>query len=130
VDWRIDFDADSHDVTVTTGGTADAAGFRAMNHQLVEEDRWRPGMTVLVDHSSLDASPLTGSDVEEIARDVVELDDRLGPAVCAIVMTDEYLGGLTDVAIRYAAPSRLCARGFNSRDRAVEWLALRRLPVL
>jgi hypothetical protein len=128
VDWKIDFDADSHDVTVTTGGAADCAGFRSMNLELVEDDRWRPGMTVLLDHSSLDASALTGSDVEEISRAVVELDERLGPAVCAIVTTDEYLGGLTDVSIRYAAPSRLCARAFDSRDRAVEWLARRRLP--
>jgi hypothetical protein len=90
--------------------------------ELASDPRWRPGTAVLVDHSALDASALTGRDVEEIAAFIVDLDDRYGPAAVALVTPDAYTEGLLDVVIRYIARARMRARTFPSRDHAAEWL--------
>jgi hypothetical protein len=120
--WQIEFGGDPQDVTITTGGTATREGFFGFNGELVADPRWRPGMAVLLDHSALDMTRLTCTDVEEIAGFVVELDDRLGPALAAIIAPDSYTGGVTDVSIQFVASSRLRACTFPSHERAVEWL--------
>jgi hypothetical protein len=122
VTWTIEFGDAPQYVTVTTYGVACRQSFCAMVAELVSDPRWRPGMAVLVDHSALDASGLTGCDVEGIAGFMVDLDDRYGPAPFAVVTPDAYTEGVLDVTIRYLARSRLRARTFPSRDRAVEWL--------
>jgi hypothetical protein len=124
--WRIEFGGNPQDVTITTDGIASCHGFSAMSLELVEDPRWRLGMAVLIDHSSLDMSALTGSDVEEIAAIFVELDDRLGPSIWAVVAPDAYSEGLTHVGVRQLEPSRMLARTFPSRDRAAAWLSEQR----
>jgi hypothetical protein len=121
--WTIEFGGDPQDVTVTTDGVASRPAFCAMVADLASDPRWRPGMAVLVDHSAMDASALTGCDIEEIAACLVDLDGRYGPASLAIVTPDAYTEGIVDVVIRYSAPSQFRARIFPSRHRAVEWLA-------
>jgi hypothetical protein len=122
VTWTFEFGGGPQYVTVTTEGVASTQAFCAMVAELASDPRWRPGMAVLVDHSALDASALTGRDVEQIAGFMVDLDDRYGSAALAIVTPDAYTEGLLDVTMRYIARSRLRARTFPSRDRAVEWL--------
>jgi hypothetical protein len=51
--WRIEFGGNPQDVTITTDGIASCHRFSAMSLELVEDPRWRLGMTVLIDHSSL-----------------------------------------------------------------------------
>jgi hypothetical protein len=124
--WRIEFGGKPQDVTITTDGIASCHRFSAMGLELVADPRWRLGMAVLIDHSSLDMSALTGSDVAEIAAIFAELDDRLGPSIWAIVAPDAYSEGLTHVGVRHLERSRMLARTFLSRDRAAAWLTEQR----
>ena len=76
-------------------------GFFVLSSDVTELAR-ELGMAVLLDHSELDASCLTGRDIEEIAAFLVELDDRVGPCVCAIVARDAYTDGLAEDQRHYA----------------------------
>ncbi|MGZ4317130.1 MAG: hypothetical protein ACXVRS_15065 [Gaiellaceae bacterium] len=93
-----------------------------MNIELVSDPRWRPGMAVLVDHTALDSSLLTGTDIDAISESVVGLEHRFGPAPCAIVAPDPFMRGITEVSARYVAPSQPLFCALPSHDQAIEWL--------
>ena len=124
VDFRIEFGADPPaDVTVTTSGSADAPTFAMMNGALVGDERFVPGMSVLVDHSALDTSGLSSDDVRDIARAVEGLGDRLGRATIAIVAPTLLVWGHTRQSIMFAEETLARARVFRSKDDALGWLA-------
>jgi hypothetical protein len=118
----LDFGGEDADVTVTTSGMADAAGFAAMNDELVAHPRFRPGMSILVDHSALDVTLLRAGDVQVIARAVTEMASSIGPGAIAIVAPTKVGFGVARMSEGLAAPAELRTRTFRSRAHAIEWL--------
>jgi hypothetical protein len=127
VNWAIEFGGDPQDVTVRTAGKASRNGFFGFNLELVADARWRPGMLVLLDHSALDTSGLSGRDVDEIAAFVLRLSGEFGSSSCAVVTPDPYARGLADVSISYVSASPLAVGTFATRAEALEWLTERKL---
>jgi hypothetical protein len=122
--WTIEFvDGGPYDVVITTSGRASREGFFGFNLELVSDVRWRPGMSVLLDHSDLDTTSLTSADVEAVVELVVGLQERLGPVVCAIVAADPYSLGVAQVSVSHAEPVGSRIRTFPARAAALEWLA-------
>jgi hypothetical protein len=126
VDHRIEFGGEPQDVTVTTSGEADRAGFAAFNNALVTHPAFRPGMAVLIDHSDLDASLLTGADILAIADHLKRLEHRLGDGPMALVAPDAFAFGLARVSVRQAQFERLEPQTFASREEALDWLRARK----
>ena len=127
MDFRVEFGADPPaDVTVTTSGSADAPTFAVINGVLVGDERFVPGMSVLVDHSALDASRLSSDDVEQIARTFEGLGDRLGRASIAIVAPTLVVWGKTRQSITLVEETLARARVFRSKNDALGWLASNR----
>lgn len=122
MNWTIEYGDGPAEEAVRTSGVASRKGFIRLNHELVANPRWRPGMTVLVDHTALDTSLLTGADVDAISDAVIELDDRFGPAAIAVVAADPFMRGLSEVSARYVAPSQPVFGSFSSHDQALQWL--------
>jgi hypothetical protein len=122
MEFRIDFGGEPQDVTVTTAGRADLEGFERFNEALVSDPRYRPGMTILVDHSQLDASTLSPPEVEAVGDIVARVADRLGPSLVAIVSGDRVTFGQAGISVAYAPPERIRVRVFYTLDEAVEWL--------
>jgi hypothetical protein len=122
VRWTVEFEAEPHDVTVTTSEAATRQGFFEMLDELTCHPRWRPGMSVLLDHSALDAIPLDGLDIEAIAVRLNSLGSRFGNMLVAIVAPDAYTAGLAAVAIRFASPVEFSAQIFASHEEALAWL--------
>ena len=56
------------DVVVTTSGKATAAEMAAGRRRILDDPRFRPGMTLLVDHSLLDNADITRADVQRAAE--------------------------------------------------------------
>jgi hypothetical protein len=54
MDFTIEFGGRPQDMTITTSGTADVAGFSRMNSALTSDPRFRSGMAILVELSALD----------------------------------------------------------------------------
>jgi hypothetical protein len=82
-------------------------------------------MTVLLDHSDLEASQLTGDDVEDIVEFLsAELAARLGPVTVALVFPDPYGRGLADVSVQMLLSPQptMRIRSFPSHELACDWL--------
>jgi hypothetical protein len=124
MDFRIDFGADPPaDVTVSTSGSADAPTFAVMNAVLVGDERFVPGMSVLVDHSALDTSALSAVDIREIARTFEGLRDRVGRADIAIVAPTLLAWGQTRQSITLAEETLARVRLVRSKDDALQWFS-------
>jgi hypothetical protein len=122
VEFRIDFGGDPQDVTITTSGRADLEGFERFNEALVSDPRYRPGMTILVDHSQLDASSLSPEEVEAIGNAVTRLADRIGPSLVAIVSGDRVTFGQAGISVAYGPPGPIRIRVFYALEEALDWL--------
>jgi hypothetical protein len=124
MDFRIEFGADPPaDATVTTSGSADAPTFAMMNGALVGDERFVPGMSILVDHSALDTSGLSPEDIQDIARTFEGLGDRVGRADIAIVAPTLLAWGQTRQSIMLAQETLARAHVFRSKDDALRWFA-------
>jgi hypothetical protein len=122
VDYSIEFGGPPQDVTITTFGLADADGLIGFVRDLVANPRFQPGMFILVDHMSIDASKLTGADVRAQAGVVVALAERLGSSKVAIVVPTPLTFGYARMYEHHAAETQLDSRVFYSRRDALAWL--------
>jgi hypothetical protein len=106
-------------------GVASVQGFIESAEALTSDSRWRPGMDTISDHTHLDMSRLTASDVAQIAGGEGEYSDEIGPGRAAIVigrhapasyglarMFEAYIGPLVEVKVR----------AFWALDEALVWL--------
>ena len=120
--FTIEFGGVPQDVTVTTEGTATPDGFAQMNAELVEDERFRPGMLVLLDHTSLGVNELSSEDVRSIAKDFLRHDAAFGSTVVALVAPEPVQFGLARMATALADPMTPIIRIFETRQAAMEWL--------
>ena len=120
MDYIIDFGADA-DVVVTTSGRADPVGIRRFLNEIVSDERFRSGSSILNDHTALDFSGLTPSDVREISDLVSRLDEqhRFGPF--AVVVPNPFAFGMARMA-QTLVRTDVLGRIFYSREAAIEWL--------
>ncbi len=124
---EITFADDVADVVLVTSGEANLPGFRAHLEALVTSKEYRPGMNILVDHSLLDANPLTPADMQAIADLVIEFDARIGPGLCAIVVPSPYKFRLAEIWQAQVDNEVLMQTGiFYSREVAAQWLRTER----
>lgn len=123
MEHAIEFGGAPQDVTIRTSGPATAEGLIAFVNELVADARFRPGMAVLVDHSDLDARPLTGADIRAMADVVIKLDERIGTSRVAILVPNPLTFGYARMYELHAAETQLHSRVFYSRDDALKWLA-------
>jgi hypothetical protein len=120
MDYVIDFGADA-DVVVTTSGLADPAEIRRFMDEMVSDGRYRSGSSVLNDHTALDFSGLTPSDVREISDYVSRLDEqhRFGPF--AVVVPNSFAFGMARMG-QTLIRTDVLGRIFYSREAAIDWL--------
>jgi hypothetical protein len=114
------------DVVITTRGSADLAGVKLFGEELMADPRFRAGSTILVDHSELDARPLTASDLSEIGRVASGRTEQLGDTVFAIVVPNTLTFGMARQSSILAGPLESAFHIFYSRDEAEAWLRAER----
>jgi hypothetical protein len=120
--WTIDFGGYPQDVTVATSGKATREGFAGMNAELVDDERFGPGMLVLLDHTHLVVDELSSQDVQSISDDFVRHDDELPSAVAALVAPTPVQFGLAHMSTMLAEPTTPSIRVFYTQTEALEWL--------
>jgi hypothetical protein len=123
VEYRIEFEGTPQDVTITTSGPATAKGLIGFVTDLVASPRYRPGMSILVDHTALDARPLTAADIQALADAVVRLDEQIGSSRAAIVVPDSLTFGFARMYEHHAEAAQVRSKVFYSRSDALAWLA-------
>jgi len=77
---------DSSLVICRSFGVASVQDFLDSAEALTSDPRWRPGVDTITDHTHLDASRLTASEVEQIARGEGEYSDKIGQGRDAVVI--------------------------------------------
>lgn len=122
MEWTIEFGGMPQDVTITTSGPASAEGLLGFVRDLVADRRFRPGMSILVDHLAVDPTPLTGADIRAQAQLVVELDELLGPCHVAIVVPNALAFGYARMYELHAAETQIHSHVFYSRAEGERWL--------
>jgi hypothetical protein len=122
VEHRIEFGGDPQDVTVSTSGEADRAGFAAFNEELANHPQFRPGMAILIDHSELDTSLLTRADLTAIAEHVKALEPHFAECPAAIIAPDAFSFGLARLGVREAQLEHVDPQTFATREEALAWL--------
>jgi hypothetical protein len=113
---------------LTTSGVARVDDFRTMSEALVDNPRFRAGMPILIDHTSLDASVLTATDVRAIGAFVATIGERLGPCSIAVVVPDKLTFGFVRMGEMRANQPQLNVRIFYSLPEAVQWLHQKEPP--
>ena len=120
MDYVIDFDAEA-DVVVKTSGRADPDGIRRFLNEIVSDERFRSGSSLLNDPSELDFAGLTPADIRDISDLVSHLDEQHGFGPFAVVVPNAFAFGLARMG-QTLVTTDVLGRIFYSRDAAVEWL--------
>ncbi len=120
MEYEIDFGAEA-DVVVTTSGRADPDGIRKFLNEVVSDGRFRPGSSLLNDHSALDFSALTPADIRDISDFVSRLDAEHGFGPFAVVVPNSFAFGMARMG-QTLLTADVDGRIFYSRDDAIEWL--------
>jgi hypothetical protein len=122
MEFVITFQVGPEAAVVTTFGVARVDDFRRMSQALIDDPRFRPGMPILVDHSSLDASVVTPTDVRAIGDFVATIGDRIGASSIAVVVPDKLTFGFVRMGELRANQPQLNVQIFYSLPEAVQWL--------
>ena len=120
MEFQITFDTNV--AVLTTAGAASLEGFRQSIKALVDDPRFEAGMAILVDHTSLDVTPLDPSDVRAIGEYTASLGERVGPSLVAVIVPDQLTFGFVRMGESYANQPQLSVKVFYSRSEGVEWL--------
>jgi hypothetical protein len=128
VKFLIEFGFTPEAAILTTSGVARVEDFRTMSEALVGDPRFRAGMPILIDHTSLDASVLTPTDVRTIGEFVATIGERLGPSSIAVVVPDKLTFGFVRMGEMRANQPQLNVKIFYSLPEAVEWLQQKEPP--
>jgi hypothetical protein len=120
--WAIEFGGDPHDAALTTCGEATPEGFARMNAEFVEDERFRAGMLVLLDHTKLDVGELSSEDVHAIANDFARHRAQLQCVTIALVAPEPVQFGLARMSVALAEPATPRIRVFTARAAALDWL--------
>ena len=127
--FLIEFGFTPEAAILTTSGVARVEDFRTMSEALVDHPRFQAGMPILVDHTSLDASVLTPTDVRAIGEFVATIGDRIGPSSIAVVVPDKLTFGFVRMGELRANQPQLDIRIVYSLPEAVQWLEQKEPPV-
>ena len=113
---------DPADIEVTLMGAPTPETFVKLNESLTADPRFRTGMKMLVDLSALDASGLSGSDVQGLSETVIERDWYQMPAAVAIIASGEQTYRAALAYRAHLGGSRSNRQVFRTRPEAVAWL--------
>src|SRR5690348_12210773 len=93
MEWEVTWGGDPEDVLVVTSGVASVEGLRAMGDAVLLDGRYQPGMCAILDHTLLDWSGLTTSEIRRRAGDLPEIRTRIGTSrIASVVATTAAFG--------------------------------------
>jgi hypothetical protein len=87
MDWLFEFDRAPHDVTVTATGQALAAEFGQLFESLCVDERFVPGMLILLDLRDVDLDRVPQMELARVTEDLGHLREGCEGCALAIVCT-------------------------------------------
>lgn len=126
MEFRIDFGGDPQDVTLTLSGEPDVATVSRCNRAFVSDDRFRPGLAILVDCTQLATDPDENA-LELLAPPVVERDWSHPPLAVAFVTSSKQTSEQLALWRAHLGGSSSRRQIFTSHEAAVDWLEQQRV---
>jgi hypothetical protein len=117
VKHTIQFGAGPEDALIATSGAASMDGLDAVVKELLSDDRYRPGMFLLFDHTELDLGALRAEDLVRRLHIALKTADLIGPRRIAVVSADRRIGDVRPMR-RNEPPWK----AFGSVDDGRSWL--------
>lgn len=111
------------DVEITLSGAPTPETFAELNTRLMNDPRFRRGITMLVDLSELDVSELPESAVQSLSDTTAERDWYRTPSAVAIVAPTEAIYDAARVYRAHLGGSKSNRHLFGDRAEAAAWLA-------
>ena len=87
MDWLFEFDRVPHDVTVTATGQALAVEFGQLFEALCADERFEPGMLILLDLRNVDLDLVPQMELGRVSEGLGALRERCEDCALAIVCT-------------------------------------------
>jgi hypothetical protein len=122
----MEFNVQYHDgfFEVKTFGDAEVEKFRDILEALVTHEKWRPGMSFLINHTDLNSESLTSNDMRNIANLNAQYSSKIGKSKCAHLVARDMEFGMARmweslVEDKWDVTEEL----FKSRDEAIAWLS-------
>ena len=108
---------------IKTYGDAEPVRFRELLDLLLAHEKWKPDTAILVNHSELNAGPLTVGDIYYIAGSFVRSRVQLGQARMAILVARDLEYGMARMRTGFVEGKwDVIENVFRSRDEAISWL--------
>ena len=102
MEYVITWGGEVEDVSVRTYGEASLAGLNDFMYEGLGDNRWRPGLRILLDHRELDWTRVTPAELRERVRLVSSESERLGNPYIAMVVGREVDYGLQRMMQAYS----------------------------
>lgn len=122
MDFTLEFSEDATHLTVTLVGAVDAGGDDRFNRALLADERFRAGLTWLVDVTSATEGVPSEDVREQAATQVLERDWGRPPRAIAFVAGDGDAARELELWRAQLGGSQSHRRVFTSRDEAEAWL--------
>jgi hypothetical protein len=123
VEYEVEWGGSPQDVTISFFGDASFSNAPAFTREFLEDERYRPGLKVLVDHTEPHTFKYSTGELRELIDRVVAMEGKIGGGYCAIVAPTPVVYGIMriwEAELESATKARI--RLFRSKEDAIAWL--------
>ena len=122
MEWSIEFDGTPQNITVTAKGRALPSDFGRVLEDVCLDERFAPGMLILLDLSDVEMDLVPQSEMVRFADELTEFRDRCEGCVLAIVSVQPLAASLVRAAGIAARADWLRVWVAPTFDEAATWL--------
>jgi hypothetical protein len=125
VEYECSYNPNLNAVEAATSGTADVTALIELVHRISALCDQQRSANILVDHSQVDATPLTMRDVETLSRTMVACKETFQGRKCAHVVAKDLQFGLVrawEAMIEIHGLTELETGLFTDRGEAIAWV--------
>jgi hypothetical protein len=122
MEFTIAFGGAPQDVTIVLSGVANSEGFQRFNEARLSDERFRRGLVILLDASSLDTSQMSESMFQEAVEPMLERELIYPPLALAIVAPDARTFNDAILTRAHLGGQRSHRAVFASLEEALFWL--------
>jgi hypothetical protein len=126
MEFTIEFGGDPQDVTITLSGIATPESFRRFNDARLSDERFRKGLVILLEASTLDTSQMSEVLFQEAVEPMLERELSDPPLALAIVAPDARTFKDAVLTRAHLGGQSSHRAVFASREDALLWLGQQR----
>lgn len=121
--YQVEWGGSPQDVTIRTFGKATVADAMSILRDLSEDERYRSGLKILIDHSELQSVEYSRDELQAQIDRTSAIKAKLQPTYCAIVASTPGIYGVVRVwEAEVGSITKAMTRLFRSEEDALAWL--------